>query len=244
MNTAISWMVLAYYAVLFTERVQSLIRSLLSGQGLFRDGFHASVNVAVILSLVVAVMLLCGWNRDFWRSLFQPSVTPDYAMLAITVGAILVSGMMHTDFTIAPVQFVSYGFLILGMILRTVQVAGSGHAHVFMLVFSLIYLTLFSMAIPVVYEEFSLGHHVLFHVVESVTALLLVGGFTWMLRMVFLGQGENLLLWIPFLIMLVLDVAVLALRWTKTVNTFVLIFYGLSVLTFIAGKIIFPLLRK
>lgn len=237
-------MVLAYYAVLASERIQSLIRSALSGQGLFRDGFHAFVNVAVIVSLVGALILLAFCNGDFWRSLFHTSVTPDYSMLALTAGVILVSGMMHTDHTIAPIQFASYGFLILAMILRTVQVAGAGGSQVWMLWYSLVYLTLFSMAIPVVYEAFALNHHVVFHIVEAVTALLLVGCFTWLLRMVFLGQGENLLLWVPFLVMLILDAAVLALRWSQTVNTFVLIFYGLSVLAFVAGKIAFAVARK
>ena len=69
----------------------------------------------------------------------------------------------------------------------------------------------------------------------------LVCSFTLMLRRLFLGRGENLLLWFPFAIMAVGDAVVLWMGWTAEVNTFVLIFAALSVVLFIIGKIIFAI---
>lgn len=69
----------------------------------------------------------------------------------------------------------------------------------------------------------------------------LVCSFTLMLRRLFLGRGENLLLWLPFAIMAVGDAVVLWMGWTAEVNTFVLIFAALSVVLFVIGKIIFAI---
>ena len=63
--------------------------------------------------------------------------------------------------------------------------------------------------------------------------------FTIMLRRLFLGRGDNLLLWIPFIIMAVGDAVVLWMGWEVEINTFVLIFAALSVILFIIGIIIF-----
>ena len=69
----------------------------------------------------------------------------------------------------------------------------------------------------------------------------LVCSFTLMLRRLFLGRGENLLLWLLFAIMAVGDAVVLWMGWTAEVNTFVLIFAALSVVLFIIEKIIFAI---
>ena len=42
---------------------------------------------------------------------------------------------------------------------------------------------------------------------------------------------------VPFLIMIIGDVLVLALRWKESVNSFVLIFASVSTLMFIIGRI-------
>ena len=68
--------------------------------------------------------------------------------------------------------------------------------------------------------------------------LLLVLSFTVMLRKLFLGKGENLLLWAPFVIMALGDAVILWMRWTEEINSFVLIFACLSAVMFIIGKLI------
>ena len=158
-------------------------------------------------------------------------------MLTVTAGVMLVSGMMHTEYTVAPVQFVSYGMLIIAMALRTVQTA-AGADHPGMFWYSLAFLTVFSMAIPVMYRA-EIAHATLFHVIEAIVALALVACFTWMLRDLFLGQGHNLLRWVPMLIAAVGDAVILAMRWKENVNTFVLLFVILSAVVFAVGKVLF-----
>ena len=56
--------------------------------------------------------------------------------------------------------------------------------------YSLAFLTVFSMAIPVMYRS-EIYRAALFHVTEALAALALVACFTWMLRDLFTGQGSD-----------------------------------------------------
>ena len=237
----ISWFFLGYFFILFAERAQSLVRiSRSSFSDLYRTGFDGFVNTLTALSLVAAVLLLIFGNKGFWQSLVNSDVVPDYTMLTITAGVILVSGMMHTEHTIAPVQFASYGMLIVAMILRTAQTS-SGAEHPFMFWYSLAFLTVFSMAIPVMYRS-EISRAALFHVTEAIAALALVACFTWRLRDLFTGQGSDLLRWIPMIIAAVADAVILAMRWREKVNAFVLIFIILSAVVFAVGRVVFATL--
>ena len=60
-----------------------------------------------------------------------------------------------------------------------------------------------------------------------------------MLRDLFLGQGHDLLRWVPMLIAAVGDAVILAMRWKENVNTFVLLFVILSAVVFAVGKVLF-----
>ena len=235
-HAAISWFFLLYFVILFGERLQSLLRAATADQ-LFMDRFEGVASIVVSLSLLSAVVLLAFFNRSFWKSLIGKA-EPDYAMMTVTAGVILVSGMIHTEYTIPGIQFASYGMLIVAMILRAVQFMPECKNR-FGLWYSLVYLTVFSMAIPVVYKHYTLTNATLFHIIEYGVMFALVCSFTLMLRRLFLGRGENLLLWLPFAIMLVGDAIVLWMGWTAEVNVFVLIFAALSVVLFIFGKIIF-----
>ena len=117
----ISWLFLLYFVILSVERVQSLVRAIAQG-GLFPAPFDGFVNLTAILSLCAAVIMLLLFNRSFWQSLVSSAV-PDYSALTITSGVILVSGMVHTGFTIPPIQFAAYGMLIVAMILRTASLS-------------------------------------------------------------------------------------------------------------------------
>lgn len=234
---AISWLFLLYFVILFGERAQSLVRSI-SQYGLFPDAFGGFVNMTAAASLCAAVILLAFFNGSFWRSLFSSAV-PDYSMLTITSGVILVSGMVHTEFTISGIQFASYGMLIVAMIIRTAQLSGGAKSR-FSLWYSLIYLTAFSMAIPVVYHS-NIAQATLFHSLEAVVMLLLVFSFTVMLRRLFIGESEDLLMWLPFAAMVLGDAVLIWMRWSEEINYFVLIFAALSAVLFIVGK---PILSK
>ncbi len=239
MTSAISWFVLGYFVVLFAERAQSIIRQLSSS--MFGTGFDAYVNILTILSLVCTVFLLAAKNKTFWQSLVDNSVTPDYSVLVLTMGVLLLSGMVHTENTIAPIQFGAYGCLIVAMILRTVQVAQTSGGN-FRLWYSLVFVTVFSMAIPVMYHS-QIKTHLIFHIIEAVTALVLVVFFTMMLKSLFTGQGYDLLWWIPMLIAAVCDTVIIAMRAQESMNMFVLIFIIASAVLFVAGRILFAVIR-
>ena len=243
LSLAISWLIMLYFVILFAERVQSMARVVYVGnKGMLSTGFDSYVNVLTCCSLLATLVLLFTINRDFLRSLFDSSVVPDYSRLSITAGVILISGMVHTEYTIAPMQFGAYGMIILAMILRTVETAPAADSR-FKLWYSVIYLTVFSMSIPVMYHS-HIEQAVLFHVVSAVTALVLVGCFTYMMRLVFIGQAEDLLLTVPFVLMVVLDAAVIGIRWQEEVNSFALIFAIAAAVMFLVGRIVFAGIKK
>ncbi|MCR4743133.1 MAG: hypothetical protein K5866_09730 [Treponema sp.] len=241
MKIIISWTFLIYFLVLLAERLQSIVRVIKAGN-FFESGFSRYVNILTCISIIGTIIMLAAFNGTFWRSLFTTDVIVNKNILCITAGILLLSGMVHTDFTIPGIQFASYGVLILGLILQTILVAKT-EVPVFKLWYSLAYLVIFSMAIPVMYES-SIKHASLFHVIEAFTAFILVVIFTCMIMAVMNGQAVNLLLWIPFLLMFVLDAVIIAMRWKESINVFVLIFASLTTVIFIVGKIVFSLINK
>jgi len=242
MKTIISWTFLLYFILLLAERTQSIIRLIKSEKIFFESGFSGYVNTLTILSIVASLVLLFGFNGAFWRSLFSVSVDVNINLLCITAGVLLLSGMVHTDYTIPGIQFAAYGSLIIGLILQTIITAQTEYSH-FKLWYSLAFLIVYSMAIPVMYHS-TIKHAALFHVIEAVTAFILVVIFTCMMMAVMNGQAVNLLLWIPFLLMLIPDAILIAMRWKESVNVFVLIFASLATLLFIVGKILFTLFQR
>lgn len=237
MRTIISWTFLVYFVVLLAERMQSIIRVMKSGKGFFESGFSGYVNCLTCISVIAALVLLIGFNGDFWRSLFSTKALMNTNLVCITAGVLLLSGMVHTDYTIPPLQFAAYGALIAGLVLRTVLSAQAG-VEVFKLWYSLAYLVVFSMAIPVMYES-CIRYASLFHMIEAFTAFILVVIFTCMMMAVMNKQAGTLLLWLPFLFMFVMDAIIIGMRWKESVNVFVLIFASLSAVLFVIGKIVF-----
>ena len=233
----ISFLFLIYFVVLFIERAQSLYRSFsLTRKEMFSSSFDIYVNVVTMISLLSFLVLICFFNKDFWASLVSKEAKVNYSMLTLTAGVILISGMVHTEYTIPGIQFASYGALIIAMVLKTIEKTGEGGDNLLMW-YSLIYSVMFSMAIPVVYKS-SIDKAALFHTVEAVVSLALVVAFTYMLNRVFLTKSDNLMSLVPFLIMLLGDILILALRWKESVNSFVLVFVSISTLMFIIGRLL------
>lgn len=228
---------LFYFLILFVERLQSLVRSFSDpSYQVFGTPFDGYVNILTILSLAATVVLLVGFNPTFWASLFGKTDV-DYRILTITSGVMLLSGMVHTEYTIAPVQFGAYGVLIVGLVLQTV-ISASSSKNAFRLWYSLVYLVIFSMAIPVVYRS-QIYFAPAFHLIEAVVSAALVIAFTYMLYRMFTGNGSNLLLWVPIITAAIGDAVILVMRWSESVNTFLLIFAVASVIVFALGKILF-----
>ncbi len=242
MKTAISWTFLAYFVILIVERLQSLFRVAADGNGFFSSGFSGYVNTLTALSLIATAILLTVFNREFLHSLIHPDASVNMTMLCLTAGVLLLSGMVHTGHTISWLQFIAYGVLIVGLILQTILSVKAG-SPAFSTWYSLIYLVAFSMAIPVMYHS-SITHAALFHVLEAVSAVVLVVMFTFLMTHVMTGQGSNLLHWVPFLAMVVLDTVLIVMRWQGSPNWFVLIFASLSTVLFVVGKILFSVLSR
>lgn len=242
MNIFISWFFVLYFVILFVERLQSIIKSCVDPSvSLYGNAFNGYTYTLTFLSLGATLILLLFFNNSFWHSLFNNSVLPNYSMLTITSGVLLLSGMVHTEHTLAPVQFVSYGMLIIAMILRTIQTS-SGVEVPFTFWYSLIFLISFSMAIPVMYHS-NIEHATLFHIIEAIASIALVFFFTYMLHKVFIGEGSNLLYFGPIIVATIFDAVIIAMNWKEKVNGFVLIFIIASVVLFAIGKIIFAILK-
>ncbi|MGM9609281.1 MAG: hypothetical protein ACI3XE_03565 [Eubacteriales bacterium] len=228
-----------YFAILFTERLQSVVRSIADpAVHPMGSGFHRYVYVMTFCSLAVGVIFLIVTNYALFPALFTRSAKVyakvNLGTLSIAAGILLLSGMVHTEYTITPLQFVAYGALIIAMFIRTATVTPSS-GNPALLWLSLIYLTAFSMAIPVMYETQG-GLSTLVHVIEAVTAILLVFVFTYFMRIVFVGDATNLFFWLPILVTAVLDGVLIALRWKGTGVTFVLIFLIVACVLFCVGK--------
>ena len=233
----INWLIMGYFVILFAERAQSIVRSISDPQvSVWGNGFNRYVYLVCFLSLTVFLVLLFTINNDFLKSLFKGDTVVDYKMLSITIGAILLSGMVHTEYTIPAIQFGSYGLLIAALIVCTAKNnAASGNS--LLLWMSLVYLIFFSMAIPVVYKS-EIRLATVFHIVEAIVSIVLVAAFAYMSYKVFTGNAVNLFYLVPILIASAGDILVLALRWREKVNSFVLIFLVASVITWIAGVIV------
>ena len=230
-----------YFAVLLSERMQSLIRTFVcSLENSFNSGFNIYVNTLSILSICATIVYLIATNRALFTGLCTRSASVHNSIqmgaLCIAAGILLLSGMVHTEYTIAPIQFGAYGALIIAMVIRTATVQ-SETDNKLLLWLSLIYLTAFSMAIPVMYRS-DIAHASLFHILEAITAILLVGAFTWMMYLVFTGCAVNLFYLIPMLTAAILDAILLAMRWREQVNSFVLIFIIVATVLFAVGKIL------
>lgn len=235
-----NWLIMLYFIILFAERVQSIVRSIRDKDvKLFGSGFNSYVYLAVFLSLAVFLVLLAVGNTSFLKSLFTIDMNVynsiDYRMLSITAGVILVSGMVHTEYTVPGIQFAAYGMLIAALVIKTACVNAQTEDSV-LLWMSLIYLILFSMAIPVMYHS-DIEKAILFHVIEAVVSLALVAVFAVLMYKVMIGNAVNLFYVIPVAIAVIGDTIIVAMRWKEKVNGFVLIFLIATSVMWIAGRI-------
>lgn len=223
-----------YFLILIVERTLSVVLSLANKVNLYADGFNGYAYSLVSLSVGGFIIYLVLKCRDNIKALFMHTENIDFKHLCIASGILLLSGMVHTEYTIGAIQFVSYGILIVGILLQVIiNVHNGGNKVLHWLSFA--YLVAFSMAIPVMYRSF-IELHFLFHIVEGITSFLLVGLFTIFLLLVFKGN-DDLFYLIPIIVTVILDTILIAMRWNEEINIFVLIFVILSALIFITGFI-------
>ncbi len=240
MLRAANLMIMGYFVILFTERLQSLLRSAKDRSvKLFGDRFNGYIYGLAFASLAGFLVLMLMSGRQFILSLFgaMPAELSVHhlRMITLCIGVILFSGMVHTEYTIPPIQFASYGLLIAALVLYTIHYQPAAESKI-LLWMSLIYLVLFSMAIPVVYRSHIMRQKT-FHVLECATSFILVILFTLLTLRVMTGDAENLFTVFPIVIAAAGDIPVIAMRWKEEKNLFVLIFLSASVLMWIIGRV-------
>ena len=229
-----------YFIVLTAERIQSIVRSVRDPSVLlFGDGFNCYTYLITFVSLAVSLIYLIVSNGNLFVGVFTRSArvhgSIQMGRLCIATGLILVSGMVHTEYTVAPIQFGAYGALIVAMIIQTAQKHRQSGKPV-LLWLSVAFLTAFSMAIPVMYRS-NIAYAGLFHVLEAITALVLVAMFTGMLYKVFCKDATNLFYFVPMLTVLVLDTVLIVMRSREEINWFVLVSLIATCVMFLIGRL-------
>ena len=221
-----------YFLILLIERILSVVLSLTNGVSLYGDGYNGYTYTLVFLSAIGWLIYLITFCRPNIKALFQFDEKIDFTHLCTASGILLLSGMVHTEHTIPVIQFVSFGILIIGILLKVVINQKASQNKV-ILWLSFAFLVAMSMAIPVMYRSL-IELHVLFHALEGIASFVLVGTFTYLLLQVFQGKEDLFLPWAALLLVL-LDVPLIVMRWNEEINWFVLIFLSLSIVLFAVG---------
>lgn len=227
-----------YFIILLVERVVSVSLSFANGINIYGNAFDGYVYALVFLSIVGWLVFLLLKCRDSLKALFIFNENINFNYLCFASGILLLSGMVHTHYTISVVQFISYGILIVGILLKVIM--NKGNALLKWLSFS--YLVSFSMAIPVMYQSL-IEAHVYFHIIEGVASFILVGVFTYLLLLLFNERDDLFISWAIFAAIF-FDVTLIIMRWEEEINVFVLIFISLSFVLFLAGTVVKVLNKK
>lgn len=232
-----------YFIILAAERVVSLVRSFLDpALSPFSDAFGAYIYALSILSLAGTAGLLIALAAVALANRKKQGAHPVGTLASAAAGTLLFSGMVHTEYTVAPVQFAAYGALVIAMAAKTARTCRNASCGRTLRWLTLAYIVAFSMAIPVVYRAEEIPHVTAFHVVECVTSFVLVLAFTWLLYLLFSGRDfKKMLTPVIPAVSLCGNIPALLLRWQEKPNWFVLIFLVLSTLLYL---ICLPLAAK
>ena len=230
-----------YFVILFAERLMAVIFSFNQG-GVYalKSGsyFNYIAYGVTVISLIVGTILAIKPLIGMLGKLFskeQYDFENNYKAIVIAAMALLYGGMMHTGFTLAPMQFVAYGFLIATMVVRCVEKCIEDNKSAFPSIVSVIYLTLFSMTVPVCYIALKLRapQFYLFYIAEFAAAFILIPVFGIML-LKFYKNGVTSFSFVYPLIMLILSGSAVLFKWSEEINYFVLIFVILTCVFYLA----------
>lgn len=222
-----------YFVILTAERVISIIKCCMAD---FRtigglDYYMLMLSIFAVFGSYIYGVICC---TDIVKR--HSDYNNIFSELAIAAGLLLLGGMVHTEGSIPPVQFISYGMILISMALHTVQnVKKSGNALRKWLSFA--YIVAYSMAIPVVYHTNILLAY-LFVPIECVVSAGMVAMFTIMLTRFYSGNGEDSLSLLPLLVVIFGNYTVLLMRWEEEINMFVLIFSCAAIVLWFVGNIV------
>lgn len=230
-----------YFLILTIERIISLV-SVFTGDLSAYDWlewYMAGLTICSIVGAYAYILAKCRMNARSCpggKVSAAPSPNKDnFGRLAVAAGILLLGGMVHTEGTIPPIQFASYGMILVSMGIHTVQkIKENGGALMRWLSFG--YIVAFSMSIPVVYHT-QIELSWLFVPLEIAVSAGMVILFTIMLIGFYNGDGVYSFAAVPFITALVGDAAVLALRWNEEINSFVLIFICVTAVLYVIGRV-------
>lgn len=218
-----------YFIILLSERFSSLIISLLNKVGLFYSSsiFDIVSYILIYLSLFSSIFYIVYKLPNEIYALFKKEKANDinYNNLLNASMILLVSGMMHSHYTISVIQFISYGFLIIACIIKVISDNKTKEG-----IISLIYLTSFAMAIPVCYDT-NIKLKYVFYIVEYIGTLTLIYIYFKELKDLFSNKSNLKLL--HFIIFVIVTTVVILLRIEEKLNAFVLIFEIITIITYI-----------
>lgn len=231
-----------YFLVLFVERLVALIVPFVDSRYAFYDSgrfVEWYSHILTAASLIITAVLM---HRQFFYlfTALVPSnkgsrLKVDYKRTCLGAGTLLLGGMVQTNFTLAPVQFVAYGFMILSMISVTVlnfKMSGEGAR----LVISLIYAVCFAMAIPVVYDV-TVPAAGGFIALECAVSAILVFAFTIMLSEFYQSGGKTRFSFPLIAFTVACDLVLFFWRMNEAVNIFLIVFPVLAAVFWITGRI-------
>ncbi len=229
-----------YFLILTAERIISLV----SQTPLMPvSGYEAFKTVFVIISLAAGWGYLFIKGRNIFK-LTREKSGGDFLQPSVAAGLLLVSGMVHTDGTVAPIQFVSYGFLLAAMGIYTAEcVKAKGEKGLRWSTFA--YITAFSMAIPVMYDtDCGCNFCIAFLYAQILVSLSLIACFTVMLYSFFKKDGISSFCTYVILLAAIGDGLVLFLHRHIEINFFVLGALTAAIICFIIGKVFYCKYRK
>ncbi len=226
---------IVYFVLLLCERLAGGIL------GIFRGGEASMlgaetliprlVHPLALLALLAGIIVMRRQWLPLLRSVSGTALPLDCNALAGGIGCFLLSGMLHTGVVLLPVQFTSYGFLMVGLVLHAVYYAEAGSAR--RRGWAVAYLLSFSMTVPVVYDTALEGvRRGLFIGVELVTTFYLIFAFS-MMTAYFLRTGRCGANPAVLILMLILTAAVFFLRLPEYTNFLLAIFPPLTLLIWI-----------
>lgn len=224
-----------YFVILTVERIISLVVCFAGDISRldWLDYYMIALTISAIFGAYIFVIVRFSGNSKAGKPVDSENA---FGNLAIAAGILLLGGMVHTEGSIPPIQFASYGMILVSMAIHTVQnVKREKNTDKKWLSFA--YVVAYSMSIPVVYHT-SIELSYLFIPIEIIVSLGMVLLFMDMLRRFYLGNGESTFSLLPFMIALFGDFAVLVLRWHEEVNTFVLIFICVTTVLWFAGNVL------
>ena len=183
---------LAYYIILFAERVTSFVLSVTDpeiglGRMLLRGGFNFFVYAITLASLFVSLILFL---RIIGKAM-SVGVAGSSTLLIINAGVLLVSGMQETLHSYTVVQFVAYIFLFIGCFTKFIEIKNKKDAAASTFA-SFVYFVAFGLAIPVVHRVTGATDVVgrnYYYYFEEIAACLLCVVFT--IVMLFLFSEER-----------------------------------------------------